>query len=97
MYKGMDRVPNARIREFCGVKKSLERIDVGVLRWFGHVEMMENDRIAKRVYVGEWTDSPSVGKPRNIWLDTVKECLKKGGMDIRQAGRMVRIGVNGGV
>ena len=30
------RVPNARIRELCGVKKGLdERIDEGVLRWFG--------------------------------------------------------------
>ena len=29
-------------------------IDEGVLRWFGHVERMGNDRIvAKRVYVGE--------------------------------------------
>ena len=46
----MNRVPNARIRELCGVKKGLdERIDEGVLRWFGH---MENDRIPKRVYVG---------------------------------------------
>ena len=25
----------------------------GVLQWFGHMERMENDRIAKRVYVGE--------------------------------------------
>ena len=48
----MDRVPNARISELCGVTKGVdERIDEGVLRWFGHVERMENDRIAKRVYV----------------------------------------------
>ena len=32
----MDRFPNARIREFCGVKKNLdERIDEGILRWRG--------------------------------------------------------------
>ena len=47
-----DRVPNARIRELCGVRKGLdERIDESVLRWFDHVERMENDKIAKRVYV----------------------------------------------
>ena len=46
----MDRVPNARIREFFGVKKGLdERIDEGVLRWFGHLERIERDMIAKRV------------------------------------------------
>ena len=49
----MDRVPNARIRELWGVKKFLdERIDEGVLRWFGHVERIERDRTASRVYVG---------------------------------------------
>ena len=42
--RGMDRVPNARIRELCGVKKDLdESIDEGVLRWFGHVERMERE------------------------------------------------------
>ena len=46
----MDRVPNAWIRELCGVRKGLdERIDEGVLRWFRHMERMERDRIAKRV------------------------------------------------
>ena len=49
----MYRVPSARIRELSGVKKGVdERIDKCVFRWFGHVERMESDRIAKRVYVG---------------------------------------------
>ena len=51
--KRMDRVLNARIRELCGVMKWVdERIDERILRWFGHVERMENDRFAKRAYVG---------------------------------------------
>ena len=51
-FRRMDRVPNAVIRKLCGVTKGVdERIDEGVLRWFGNVERMENDRIAKRVYI----------------------------------------------
>ena len=43
----MDRVPNEQIRELCRVMKGTnERIE-GVLRWFSHVERMENDRIAE--------------------------------------------------
>ena len=30
-----------------------KRIDEGMLWWFGHVERLESDRNAKRVYVGE--------------------------------------------
>ena len=54
-----------------------ERIDEGVLRCFGHVQRMKNDRISKRVYVGECTGSRSEGRPRKRWIDTVKECFKK--------------------
>ena len=44
----MDMFPNAWVRELCRVKKGLdERIDEVVLRWFGHGERMERDRIAK--------------------------------------------------
>ena len=40
----MDRVPNARIRELCGMAKGVdERIKEDVLHWFSHVERMEND------------------------------------------------------
>ena len=52
----MDRVLNALIRESCGVMKGVyERIEEGLLWWYGHVERMEKDRNAKRVYVGECT------------------------------------------
>ena len=82
----MDRVPKARIKELCGVRKGLdESIDKGFLQWFGHVERMERDRITKRVYVGE-----CAGRPRKRWIDTVKECLEKRGLDVRQARRMVQ-------
>ena len=78
----MDKVPNARIRQLFGGDK-------GILRWFSHVERMENDRTANRVYVGECAGSPSGGMPRKKWIDTVKDCLKKRGLDVRQARRMV--------
>ena len=38
---------------------------------------MENDRIAKRVYVVECTGSRSVGRPRKRWIDTVKNFKEK--------------------
>ena len=68
------------------MKKCLdERIDEGVLRWFGHVKRY---RIAKRIYVGECAGGHSVGRPRKIWINTVKECLKKRGLDVKQGRRM---------
>ena len=82
----MGKVPNALIRKLCGETESVdEKIDKGVLGWFGHVERMENDRIAKRVYVGECAGSRSEGRARERWIDTVKDCLKKRGLDVRQA------------
>ena len=87
----MDMVPNSCIRELCGVKKGIdERIYEGVLRWFGHVEKMESDRIAKKVYVRECAGSRSVGRSRKRRIDTVNECLRKRGLDVRQARRMVQ-------
>ena len=41
-----------------------EKIDEGVLRWFGHIERMESDRIAKSVLVVvQW-----VGRGRDEWI-----------------------------
>ena len=75
-------------------EKEEERMrDKGVLRWFGHGE---RDRIAKRVYEEECAGSRSVGSPRKRWIYTVKECIRKRGLDVRQARKMVQDRMNGG-
>ena len=52
--RGMDRVPNTRVRELCGVRKGVdERIDEGLLPCFGRLERMKNDSFAMEVYVEE--------------------------------------------
>ena len=43
---------------------------------------MENDRIAKRVYIGKCAGSLSVGRPQKRWIVTLKDCLKKS-LDVR--------------
>ena len=79
-----------------------ERIDEGVLRWFGYVVRRENDRIAKRSYVGVCDGNRSVVRPQKRWIDTVKERLRKRDLGVRQARRRVNdrsvlLGFLGGV
>ena len=69
--------------------RSDEKIYEGVLRWLGHVERMENGRIAKRVYVGECDGIRSVARSRERWIDTVKDCFRKNYLDVRQTRGMV--------
>jgi hypothetical protein len=41
----MDRVRNEEVRRRCGSELCIgERIDRNVLRWYGHVERMEEER-----------------------------------------------------
>ena len=68
-----------------------ERVHECLLWWFGHVEKMENDRNAKRVYVGECAGRDSVGRPWKKWIDTVKDYLRERNLEVRQARRMTRV------
>ena len=82
----MHKVPNVQIRQLYGVKKGVnKKIDEGVLRWFSHVKRMDNDTVSMRVYLGKCAGSRSVGRPLKRWIDTMKNCLKKRGLDVRQS------------
>ena len=73
------------------MKKGLdERIDKGMLWRFGNMERLESDRIAERIYVRKNGGSHSVRRPQKKWIDTMKECLRKRVLDIRQPKRMLQ-------
>ena len=47
----IDKMRNERIRELCGVNKGVnERINESTLRWFGHVERMNDSRLVSRMH-----------------------------------------------
>lgn len=45
----------------------------GVLKWFGHVKMMSEERLIMRLHVSE-VEKAREGEPRR-WKDGVKEAL----------------------
>ena len=82
----IDRIPNAELRRRCGKKVSVgERMDQGVMRWFGHVERMGDDRLVKRVYDSEVRGVRRRGRPRKGWMDGLKETLERRGLNIQEA------------
>ena len=54
------------------------------------MKRVKRDRISKRVYVGECEGSYSGSRPWKRWIDTMKKYLRKRGLDVRQARRMVQ-------
>ena len=50
----MDRVRNKEVRRRAGIERELaSRADQRVLRWFGHVERMDDYRMARSVLMAE--------------------------------------------
>ena len=62
-----------------------QRIDQGVLRWFGHDERMGDERMAKRVHESNMRGVRRRGRPRKCWMDEVKEVLAGKGLNIQGA------------
>ena len=54
------------------------------------MEIIENNRITNRVDVGGRGGSRPVGRSRKRYIETVKDCLRKRVLNVRQARRMVQ-------
>ena len=69
----MDRVRNENVRRRAGIKSQLAgRADQRVLRWFGHVERMDEYRMARRLLMVEVSGGRVRGRLRLGWMDGVK-------------------------
>ena len=72
----MDRVGNEEVRRRAGIERELaSRADQGVLRWFGHVERINEYRVASRVLMAEVSGGRVQERPRLGWIDGVKVAL----------------------
>ena len=61
------------------------RADQRVLRWFGHVERMDEYRIARRMLMKEVSSGRVRGRPRLGWMDGVKVAWGSRGMTVEAA------------
>ena len=74
----MDRVRNEEVRMRAEIERELVRgEDQRVLRWFGHVERLDEYRIARRVLMAEGSGGRVRGRPRLGWMDDVNVALEK--------------------
>ena len=79
----MDRVRNKEVRRKAGIERELaSRADQRVLRWFEHVERMDQHRMARRVFMTEVSGGRVRGRPRLGWMDGVKVALGNRGMTV---------------
>ena len=87
----LDRLKNEEVRERTGVRKELAtKVDMNVLRWFGHVERMDNERLTKRVMNAKVNGRNVRGRPRFGWMDGVKKSLNDRGINEREAKERAR-------
>ena len=75
----MDIVRNEEVRRK-GVSK-LSRSE-NILKWFGHVERMDEYRMARRVLMTELSGGRVRMRPRLGWMDGVKVALGNRGMTV---------------
>ena len=68
----MDIVRNEEVRRRAGIERDLaSRADQRVLRWFGHVERMDDYRMASRVLMAEVGGGRVRRTPRLGWMGCV--------------------------
>ena len=81
-----DRVRNKEVRKRAGIEMELaSRADQRVLRWFGHVERMDDCRMARRVLMTEVSRERVRGRLRLGWMDGVKVALGNREMTVEAA------------
>ena len=69
-----------------GIERELaSRANHRVLRWFGHVETMDEYRMARRVLMAEVSGGRVRGRQRLGWMDGVKVALGNRGMTVEAA------------
>ena len=82
----MDRVRNEEVHRRAGIERELASTEYQrVLRWVGHVEIMDEYRLARRVLIEDVSGGRVRGRPWLGWMDGVKVALGNRGMMVEAA------------
>ena len=82
----MELVSHEEVRRRAGIERELaSRADQRVLRWFGHVERIDEYRMARRVLMAEVSGGRVRGRQMLGWMDVVKVALGNRGMTVEAA------------
>ena len=74
-----------------GLERELaSRADQRALRWFGHVERMDEHRMARSMLMAEVSGGRVRGIPRLGWMDGVKVALGNRGMTLEALRQCVK-------
>ena len=77
----MHRVRNEKVRRRAKIEREIaSRVDQRVLRWFGHMERVDEYRMVRGVLMAEVTGARVRVKPRVGWMDGVKVAFGNIGM-----------------
>ena len=80
-----DRLRNEEIRRRSGVLLELSnRAEQKGLRWFGHVERMEEGRMVKRITGSDVEGVGMRGRPEMGWMEGVRGSLGKRGVSVEE-------------
>jgi hypothetical protein len=74
-------------RYFSPIQEYVERSQ---LRWYGHVNRMDDKRIVKRVREARETGKRPRGRPRKRWKEGLQEVTRKKGVTWKEVKRTVK-------
>ena len=78
----LKRVRNVDIRTRCELGVSIGiKVEKNILKWFGHMERMSDERLVKKVYKSTMDGDKGRGSPRKSWRDCVKGYVEKRGVN----------------
>ena len=88
----MNIVRNEEVRRRAGIEREFaRRADQRVLRLFGHVERMDECRVARRVLMVEVSGGRVRGRPRLGWMDGEKVALGNIRMTVEAARQYAKV------
>ena len=72
-FKFINKVRSSEIRKSLNIEPLLLRIERSLLRWFGHVRRMPQERLPKQALHAKANGRRPVGRPRTRWTDYIDD------------------------